>query len=211
MLKVGQSTSQSSSGSNKVAEGVYGKKGIITGCKQIPNQKLGTYEPDVYIDFTVKSGDYNNTVSVFGSFNRDKQSQKVTGWGLAAKVDKTFARLGAYEGLTDEEKNLNGVMFNDKVLEAVIGKPVYMLSYVIGKRRDADKPAYRNFWYLMPEQEGASDEDHYAAIWEAFQADDYATKGLREGQAYLQESSSRYLASKANEPSSSGSTNDLMF
>jgi hypothetical protein len=202
MLKVGESSVQTTA-SGKVAEGVYGKKGVITACKQFPDKKLGNYSPDIYIEFTIKSGAYENTVSVFGHFNKDAMTQKVLNWGLAAKVDQTFARFDAYEGLTDDKRQLEGVMFNEKVLENMIGKPAYMLSYVYGKRTDVDKPAYRNYGYLMPHQDGASEDEHYKFIWDVMQGDNYVMKQIADGQAYLKESAASFAASTSSSSVSS--------
>ena len=222
MLSAGQSQSQSTSNSGRIADGIYGKRGVITGIKQIPGKVLGNYKPDVYIEFTVKSGAYDNTVTMFGHFNRDDMTQKITGWGLASRIDQTFARFGAYEGLTDEEKALDGVMFKQDVFDNMIGKPAFFLSYVYGRQRDKDKPAYRNYGYLLPLDESLSDEDHFRLVYEVLQGDSYVMKQVSEGRAYLRESQDRYEASKTTsssnatelvygEPTSSATDDDLMF
>jgi hypothetical protein len=197
MLKAGQSSSNSSQkSSGKVADGLYGKKGIITSVTQVPDKVMGNYKPDLFIEFKIKSGAYDNTVVLFGHFNRDKQTQKIINWGLASKVDQAFQRLGAYEGLTDAEKELDGIMFNTAVLDNLIGTPVYYLSYVYGKQRNADKPAYRNYGYLLPVDENYTDEEHYDIIYQVLQGDNYTMKQLHDGQSYLRESSERFKASK---------------
>jgi hypothetical protein len=222
MLIAGQSEQKSSGSSGRIANGVYGKRGVITAIKQIPGKELGNYKPDVYIEFTVKSGAYDNTVSMFGHFNRDDITQKITGWGLASRIDQTFARFGAYEGLTDEQKALDGVMFKQDVFDNMLGKPAFFLSYVHGRQRDKDKPAYRNYGYLLSLDESLSDEDHFKIIYDVLQGDSYAMKQVSEGRAYLRESQDRYESSKTNNstsatelvygtPTASASSDDLMF
>lgn len=204
MLKAGQSLDNKASGNNgRIAEGIYGKKGVITKVVQHTDKKLGNYEPDVFIEFTIKSGAYENSVTIFGHFNRDQMTQKIISWGLAGKIDQAFNRLGGYDGLSEEEKQMNGVMFSEAVLNNLIGKPVYFLSYVYGRQRNADKPAYRNYSYLLPVNEEQSDEDHYNLIYDVLQGDAYTMKQLAEGRAYLQESSERYKASQQSSNTSS--------
>lgn len=215
MLIAGQPSKGQNNTSGKLADGIYGKKGVITKVKQELNKQLGpNYQPHYYIEFTIKVGKYDNLVSMFGNYNIDPQSQQVTGFGLVKKVDNTFLRFGAYEGLTDEQKVVTNRLFNEAVLDNMIGKPAYFLSCVIGKQRNADKPAYQNYGFLLPFSESFSDEEHYEQLYDILKSDNWMMENrIAPGQQYLRESRERYLASKSSEfnTTSSATAKELSY
>lgn len=201
MLIAGQPSKSQNDNFGKLADGVYGKKGVITKVKQELDKQLGPdYKPHYYIEFTIKVGKYDNLVSMFGNYNIDPKTEEVTGFGLVKKVDNTFLRFGAYEGLTDEQKVVTNRLFNEAVLDNMIGKPAYFLSCVIGKQRNADKPAYQNYGFMLPFYEELSDEEHYQQLYDVLQSDEWMmTNRIAPGREYLRESREQYVASKSNE------------
>lgn len=219
MLIAGKSN-PTKSNSNNIAEGVFAKKGVITGCVQKTGETLGRndYVPDAFVEFTINSDGYDNKVLVFGSVIRDKQTGVFSAIGSAGKVDQTFSRIGALNGLSDEQLAISQssegrLYFTDDVIKACIGKPVYFVSYVYGKRNNSDKPAYTNFNYLVGASDDVNPEDAYNEIYAALSASDYDYKKLAEGREYLAKyKDSNPLPSQATPNiSSSNNSDDLLF
>lgn len=217
MLIAGNS-SPTKSNNNSIAEGVFAKKGVITSCVQRTGETLGNkgYVPDVYIEFTINSDGYDNKVLVFGNMIRDKQTNAFVSLGSAGKADQTFHRIGALDGLSDEQKQIltePRIAFTPDVIQASVGKAVYFISYVYGKRNNSDKPAYTNFNYLVGATDNRTAEDAYNEIYTALEASDYDSKKLRAGREYLAKyKDNNPLPSRpAPNISSSNSSDDLLF
>jgi len=219
MLIAGKSN-PTKSNNNSIAEGVFAKKGVITGCVQKTGEVLGqkNYVPDAFVEFTINSDGYDNKVLVFGSVIRDKQTGAFSAMGSAGKVDQTFARIGALNGLSDEQLAISQspegrLHFTNDVITASIGKPVYFISYVYGKRNNSDKPAYTNFNYLVGASDDVNAEDAYNEIYTALSASDYDFRKLQEGREYLSKfKDNNPLPSQATPNiSSSNNSDDLLF
>jgi hypothetical protein len=219
MLIAGKSN-PTKSNNNSIAEGVFAKKGVITGCVQKTGTTLGNkgYVPDAFVEFTINSDGYDNKILVFGSVIRDKQTGAFASMGSAGKVDQAFSRIGALNGLSDEQlaisQNSEGRLhFTDDVITASIGKPVYFISYVYGKRNNSDKPGYTNFNYLVGASDDVNPEDAYNEIYAALEASDYDKEKLMIGREYLAKyKDNNPLPSKATPNiSTSNNSDDLLF
>ena len=202
----------------KIAHSVWGKTGIIQSAQQEFNKELGNYSPDIFLTIEIDAGGkYNDKVDLFGSFQRDERTNEITGWGGAFKVDQVLNDLGAYDGLSDEQKQIDGNELPSEAIAALQGIKVQYLVYCSGKHPNKDKPVYNTFWKLLP----ATDEDDasekvFDQIGEALSGDSYHREKLEYGRNYLDSQNSgdtsfNYGANTSNSPStpeSSGSSLD---
>lgn len=184
-LELGTSSSSGGLG-KKIADGVWGKTGIIQTAQQEFGKELGTYSPDVFLAIEIDSGgQYDDQVDIFGSFQRDERTNEITGWGGAFKVDQVLNDLGAYDGLSDNQKEINGNELPQEAITALQGLRVHYLVYCSGKNPNKDKPVYNVFWKLLPATEDDNPDEKYAAIGEALTSDSYHREKLEQGRAYL--------------------------
>lgn len=186
-LKAGTSSSGSSLGT-KVAEAVWGVTGRIESAIQDYEKKLGDYEPDIFITLTIDSGkQYPDEVDLFGSFGRDERTGEITGWGSAFKVDQVLNDLGAYDGLSEEQKEINNGVIPPDALEAIRGMRVHYLLYCSGKNPNKDKPVYNTYWKVLPASENTDPQTAWEQIFSSLQGEDYHMNKLVAGRNYLSE------------------------
>lgn len=185
-LELGTSSGGGSLGT-KLDEGVFGKTGIIQSAVQHFDKQLGDYEPDLFLEITIDSGSqYEDVIDIFGSFGRDERTNEVTGWGSAFKVDQVLQDLGAYNSLTEEQRQLNGNRLPDGALQALQGMKVHYVVFCTGKHPNKDKPIYNNFWKIMPASDSVDPDVAFAKIQETLMNDDYARERLTKGRDYME-------------------------
>jgi len=89
---------------------------------------------------------FNPEIIIAGNFERDAQTDEVRGWGSAFTVQQALLNLGYQGSLTKDNK------IPADILQSIIGKSFYRLSYVSGLK-DSNKLRYSDFNLI-----GAADE-----------------------------------------------------
>lgn len=122
----------------------------IAGVKDISGTKLPfmTKPCDIGVQLILEIGKtFQPTLAISGDFQRD-DSGEIIGWGRANKVRELFVKLGAAEGLTEDNR------LPPDVLESLIGKKILRLSYVSG-RKDNGKLKYSDWSEVGIPEDGA--------------------------------------------------------
>jgi len=110
------------------------QKAIIRAIKPTYNTEvfgiLWDIDLSILLDIVKRNGEsYSYTLNVRCNYQKD-QSSSIVGWGSAFKISKLFNVTGI------EGKINNDGTIPEAILESVIGKEIFVLSYVTGLRED---------------------------------------------------------------------------
>ena len=135
---------------NGYGPGIYISEATVVNVEDISGEQLPFLDQPVDIGLKLHldiGRDFQPEFIIAGNFKRDPATGEVTGWGGAFVVQDALARLGYAGNLTDE----NTIPVD--VPPALIGKKLYRLSYVAG-RRDNGKLRYSGWNQIGTLDEG---------------------------------------------------------
>lgn len=141
--------------SASVMPGVYIDRVLISSVKDISGQKMpfNNEKCDIGIELTLDIGrSYKPVVTIAGKFERD-ETGVITGWGKAFPVNRFLSSVEIKGSLTHENR------LPAEVLQNLVGRYVWRLSYVKGRRADNPEKLSYSTWNTMlpgdvPENEG---------------------------------------------------------
>jgi hypothetical protein len=112
--------------------GIYINDATIVDCQDISGQVLPFLEHPLDIGFKLFldiGRDFQPELLIGGNFKKDQASGEVIGWGSGFLVQEALAVLTGYNGTLEE-----GNKIPVGVLETLIGKRFWKLSYVSGHK-----------------------------------------------------------------------------
>lgn len=139
--------------SNSHGLGIFISQVTITAVEDISDMVLTHLDKafDIGIKLTLDIGkDFQPEFLIAGNFKRDPLTDEVIGWGSGFLVQEALTRLG-YDGRLAE-----GNAIPPEVLEFLIGKSFYRLSYVSGVKENG-KLRYSDWNHIASLDEGAED------------------------------------------------------
>jgi hypothetical protein len=138
---------------NKYGVGVIIRKVTVADVADVSGQTAPFLERpwDIGIKLYLEVGrDFQPELTIAGSFKRDSITGEIVGWGSAFVVQEALQRFG-YSGSLQEGNHIP-----QSVLEGLIGKEFYRLSYVSG-RKENGKVKYTDWNQIATLQEGPED------------------------------------------------------
>ncbi len=121
--------SQGNIGGSSMGDGIFIDKAVIAAITDLSKEE-SKYDNDLHIEVTFKllKNDWERNLNISGRFNKDA-SGEIENWGGAFKVRDFFINIGLTKLLESNLPYIESGFVPEELLEAVIEKECYLLSY----------------------------------------------------------------------------------